>query len=372
MTEPLFVFGPLAWPPLLEEIVGAGAAQAAPVATARGHVLTCDPDNPFDLPGIVPGDGAVAGVLVSSEVDVVRLEFVAAALLATGWRTILLERKDGSTFQAKTCCGHPGPGAWHLTEWLAHGGEVMRVAVQEVIGLMGHRPAEDVALHLPIVLSRAAARIAARVGVPADLRSDTASDTVLTLACDTLHAGFFLTRGYSLRHPRFDGTMSPEMRREVFVATDAALVLPYDPLRDRVMLVEQFRMGPFGRGDPRPWMLEPVAGRIDPGETPEETARRECIEEAGLPLRALEKISTHYCTPGYSTEVFYLFLGLCDLPDMREGRGGLASEHEDIRTHVVDFDRAMALLESGEANNGPLVLSLFWLQRERARLRASA
>jgi nudix-type nucleoside diphosphatase (YffH/AdpP family) len=166
--------------------------------------------------------------------------------------------------------------------------------------------------------------------------------------------------------------MSEPLQREVFVATDAALVLPYDPMRDRVLLVEQFRMGPYGRGDPRPWMLEPVAGRIDGGETPEEAAHRECLEEAGLSLRGLERISSHYCTPGYSTEVFHIFLGICDLPDTDKGQGGLATEHEDIRTHVIDFERAMTLLQTGEANNGPLVLSLIWLQRERARLRASA
>jgi nudix-type nucleoside diphosphatase (YffH/AdpP family) len=166
--------------------------------------------------------------------------------------------------------------------------------------------------------------------------------------------------------------MSAQMRREVFVATDAALVLPYDPVTDRVLLVEQFRMGPYGRGDTRPWMLEPVAGRMDAGETPEQTARRECLEEAGLELRALEMISSHYCTPGYSTEYFHLFLGLCDLPAETVGQGGLASEQEDIRTHIIGYDRAMALVASGEANNGPLILGLLWLERERARLRASA
>ncbi len=371
MTEPLFLYGPLAWPPLLQEIVGTKAAQAAMIVIARGHVLTCDPDDAFTLPAIAPGDGDVSGLLVRDEVDIARLEFVTNALRAPERCAIRLER-DGAVLKAKTWCGCPGTAAWHLPEWQARGGEVLRLAVQEIVGQMDGRPADDFAKRLPTLLSRAASRVAARVSVPATLRSDTLSEAVMTLTCDIVHAGFFLTRDYRLRHPRFDGTMSPEMRREVFVATDAALVLPYDPRRDRVMLVEQFRMGPFGRGDPRPWMIEPVAGRIDPGETPEETARRECLEEAGLRLRALEKISTHYCTPGYSTEVFHLFIGLCDLPELEKGQGGLAFEHEDIRTHVISFEHAMALLESGEANNGPLVLALIWLQRERARLRASA
>jgi nudix-type nucleoside diphosphatase (YffH/AdpP family) len=223
-----------------------------------------------------------------------------------------------------------------------------------------------------MILSRAAARVAARDGGPTDLRSSTRADAVEVERVETPHSGFFRTRSYSLRHPHFDGTSSPPLRREVFVATDAALVLPYDPAQDRLLLVEQFRMGPFGRGDPHPWMLEPVAGRIDAGETPEDTAFRECREEAGLDLHRLEKISSHYCTPGYSTEVFHLFLGICDLPDLAQGSGGLATENEDIRTHVIGFTQAMDLLQSGEANNGPLILALIWLQRERARLRAAA
>ena len=232
-------------------------------------------------------------------------------------------------------------------------------------------PADEMSNRRAMILARAWARLAARASpAPADLRSSTDRDAVAVTSEEVTHDGFFLTRSYGLRHPRFGGGQSPQVSREVFVATDAALVLPYDPGRDRVLLVEQFRMGPFGRGDPRPWMLEPVAGRIDGGESPETCARRECEEEAGLVLTGLERISSHYCTPGYSTEFFHLFLGLCDLPEERQGRGGVATENEDIRTHVIGFDHAMALLESGEVNNGPLVLCLLWLERARARLRA--
>jgi nudix-type nucleoside diphosphatase (YffH/AdpP family) len=139
-----------------------------------------------------------------------------------------------------------------------------------------------------------------------------------------------------------------------------------------VLLVEQFRMGAYGRGDAKPWMLEPVAGRVDAGETPETCARRECLEEAGLELRELIPISSHYCSPGCSTEYFHLYLGLCDLPDERPTHGGLETEHEDIALHLISYDAAQALLETGEADNGPLVLSLLWLSKTRAKLRASA
>ena len=225
---------------------------------------------------------------------------------------------------------------------------------------------------MPMILVRAAARVAASPGVPTQVRSDLSAADVKVLEQHVRHAGFFLTREYELRHPTFSGGMSPAVNREVFVATDAAIVLPYDPVRDRVLLVEQFRMGPYGRGDPLPWMLEPVAGRVDPGEDPEETARRECAEEAGLKLSRLEHISSHYCSLGCSTEYFHCFLGLCDLPELKTGQGGLDSEDEDIRTHVLLFEDAMALISSGEAANGPLILSLIWLQRERERLRSGA
>ena len=148
-------------------------------------------------------------------------------------------------------------------------------------------------------------------------------------------------------------------------------MLPYDPVRDRVLLVEQFRMGPYGRRDPRPWMLEPVAGRVDPGETPEQTAHRECMEEAGISLIGLEKIAGYYCTPGYSTEYFHNFVGLTDLPDDLPRLGGLDTEAEDIRLHLLSFDDAIALIGTGEADNGPLILSLMWLSQNRERLRAA-
>lgn len=261
----------------------------------------------------------------------------------------------------------PGPNAAALPE-----PAVLRHAVAEIAGYAGRLAPDVVRGRLQMIMARAAAREAALPGVPAAIRADTDRDAVDLIARRHTHEGFFLTREDRLRHPYFNGAMSAEVTREVFIATDAAIVLPYDPLRDRVLLVEQFRMGPYGRGDPRPWMLEPVAGRVDAGETPEAAARRECEEEAGLVLKTLEKIAAYYCSPGCSTEYFHCYVGLCDLPDAGRGSGGLATEHEDIRTHVLVFDDAHALLASGEADNGPLILSLLWLAQARTRLRAEA
>lgn len=370
MSNPLFLYGPMAEQDFLEAALGAAHIGLAPEAVLPDHALSAAPVS-LPLPGLGGGVGVVRGRIVSDAEAVARLLYIGEVLGLEPVQQVRLSC-EGQEIPARALAGRPGTLAWQADCWSGQSRMTLCEAVREIVEDMAHRPAADLAATRAMILSRAAARVAARDAVPAALRSATGADSVEALGVETPHAGFFRTRGYHLRHPRFDGTPSPVLHREVFVATDAALVLPYDPLRDRLLLIEQFRMGPYGRGDPRPWMLEPVAGRIDAGETPEETALRECREEARLDLRGLEKISTHYCTPGYSTEVFHLFLGLCDLPDVAQGQGGLETENEDIRSHVIDFDRAMALLRSGEANNGPLVLSLIWLERERARLRASA
>ena len=175
-----------------------------------------------------------------------------------------------------------------------------------------------------------------------------------------------------MRHPRFDGSPSEAVTRGAFIAYDAALVLPYDPVTDRVHLVEQMRYGPLLRGDPRPWVLEPVAGLVDAGEAPIEAARREAAEEAGLVLADIREMTQGYAAPGYSTEFYHCFLAICDLPEASGGIGGLASEHEDIRSHVLPFEAAMALLDSGEINTAPLVMMLLWLARHRPELRREA
>src|SRR5690606_6735551 len=181
---------------------------------------------------------------------------------------------------------------------------------------------------------------------------------------------FFAVEDHRLRHRRFDGSMGETLDRAVFVSCDAAVVLPYDPRRDRVLLVEQFRSGPMARGDRQPWLLETVAGRVDPGETPEEAARREAREEAGLDLGRLLPACGFYPSPAAKSEYLYTFVGLADLPDSRPGSGGVAGEGEDIRTHVVGFARLMELVESGEINNGPLIVLALWLAARRDRLRA--
>ncbi len=246
------------------------------------------------------------------------------------------------------------------------GAEVEALASLVMTGL-GQLPAEVMRKRLPSLRVAAASRVRAAGAAGRMLRVGTGE--VAVAAVHPAHAEFFGLDVLNLRHRRFDGEMSPEIRREVFVLADAVTVLPYDPLRDRVLLIEQFRAGPLMRGDPLPWQLEAVAGRIDPGESPEECARREAVEEAGLTLGRLEKVGEYYPSPGTMTEYIYSYVGLCDLPDGVAGVFGQEDEAEDIRGHLLSFDALMAAVASGEVGNAPLLLTALWLQRERARLR---
>jgi ADP-ribose diphosphatase len=119
--------------------------------------------------------------------------------------------------------------------------------------------------------------------------------------------GFFRIVRYRLRHRLFAGGTSAELVRELFERGEAAVVLPYDPVRQEVLLVEQFRVGAITRPED-PWLLEPVAGMIEPGETAAGVARREAAEEAGLELRDLVPIGSYYPSPGGSDEVCHAFV----------------------------------------------------------------
>lgn len=193
-------------------------------------------------------------------------------------------------------------------------------------------------------------------------------DAVLS---DPPAGSFFRFLTADIEHRTFDGARSGRLVREGFIGVDAAVVLPYDPIRDRVLLVEQARMGPRLRHDPNPWMLEPVAGIVDARETPEQAALREAQEEAGLAIKSLEPAGQFYVSPGGSTDYFYTFVGLCDIPQSEAYLGGLPDEGEDLRLHPMSFDEAMRLADTGEISTGPALFLLHWLLRHRDRFRAA-
>ncbi|OKH89671.1 ADP-ribose pyrophosphatase [Thalassospira sp. TSL5-1] len=189
--------------------------------------------------------------------------------------------------------------------------------------------------------------------------------------------GYFKLDVYELRHKQFDGGQSPVIRREVLERGHAVAVLPYDPVRDEVVLIEQFRPATLSVHRDTPdmpaWLVEIVAGIVEPGESLEDVARRETIEESGCdiigPLEVI--VPRYYASPGCTSETVQIFYGRVDAAKAG-GLHGLDEEGEDIRVFTKSADDCFAMLKAGEFCNAPTIMALQWLMLNRDRLRQEA
>jgi ADP-ribose pyrophosphatase len=181
------------------------------------------------------------------------------------------------------------------------------------------------------------------------------------------YQGFFRLEKLHLRHRRFAGDWTPVIDREVLVRQPAVAVLPYDPVTDQVVLLEQFRPGAYGAGRSA-WMVEIPAGLVEQGEAPTDVAAREAKEEIGLTLLGLERIAEFMPSPGGMTEVVTLFCGRVDATKA-DGIFGVETETEDIRSFAVAADGAIGMLgQPGCVDNGFTIIALQWLALHRASL----
>ena len=194
-----------------------------------------------------------------------------------------------------------------------------------------------------------------------------AKNDVEIIARETLYSGFFSMDLYRFRHRLFNGEMSGEIRREIFERGHAAVLLPFDPVRDEVVLVEQIRIAAYDVSE-SPWLLEMVAGMIEEGETVEDVARREALEEAGLVVGRTKPVLSYLASPGGTSERLSIMVGEVDATTA-EGIHGLADENEDIRVHVVSREQAYQWVEEGKIDNAASVIALQWLQLHYQTLR---
>ncbi len=187
------------------------------------------------------------------------------------------------------------------------------------------------------------------------------------LAREPRHDGFLRLDRVRLRHALFEGGMTPELTRECLVRGLAVTVLPYDPVRDEVVLVEQFRVGAIDdqRGA---WVTETIAGIAEPGEEPRDVAVREAWEEAGTRIDDLRLIADYLPSPGGSTERVMLYCARCDTEGVG-GVHGLDEEHEDIWAHAVPADEAIDQVAGGHYRAAMPIIALQWLALNRQRLR---
>lgn len=179
--------------------------------------------------------------------------------------------------------------------------------------------------------------------------------------------GFFALDVVRLRHRLHDGGWSEIVERELFERGHAAGVLPYDPRRDEVVLIEQFRHGALFAPH-EPWLIEIVAGIVGEGESPEGVVRRECVEEAGLTVGRTRRIGRVLTSPGGSSETCTLYVGEVDAV-AAGGIHGRVDEHEDIRVLVLPAEEAIARLAEERIDNAITMIALQWLALNREALR---
>ena len=180
--------------------------------------------------------------------------------------------------------------------------------------------------------------------------------------------GHYAMRRLTLEHRGFDGGWKGPISRELFDRGDAVGVLLWDPVIDELVMLEQFRVGAI-RGEDSPWMLELVAGVVEPGETDAQVAHREAEEESGLPLLDLEPIVTFFPSAGACSEQVRLFVGRVSSKSAG-GLHGCADEGEDILVHRLPRDEVMDMLDANRINNGHTLIALQWLRIHGDALRA--
>ncbi len=179
---------------------------------------------------------------------------------------------------------------------------------------------------------------------------------------ETLYEGFFTLKKIHFKHKLFAGGESGEVVRELLIKGSASAVIAYDPNLDNVVMVEQVRIGAYAPNITKtPWLLELIAGMVEEGESPEEVAKRESEEEAGVTVSHLMHALSVWDSPGGVIERLHIFAGKVD---SRQAKGlhGLAEEHEDIRVQVLSRQEAYARVCDGRIDNCIAVLGLQWLQ----------
>jgi ADP-ribose pyrophosphatase len=181
--------------------------------------------------------------------------------------------------------------------------------------------------------------------------------------------GFFTIVEHEVSHTLFKGGWSSLLYREHVSRGDIVAVLLYDPELDKVVMIEQFRIGAT-KDEDGAWLLEVVAGYIEDGETSaEDVARRETMEETGCEFSDIEFIGSYYFNAGNSTDKTALYCARVDSL-CAGGIHGVGEEGEDIRVHIISYDEAVLKLKQGMIKSATPVICLQWLELNRHKLRS--
>jgi len=187
-----------------------------------------------------------------------------------------------------------------------------------------------------------------------------------------LYKGFLTLEETYLRHETPDGGMSPQIMRLNVERGDGAAVLVVNREKGTVVLTRQFRYANWKRGDGGA-SLEIPAGTVRPGESPEDVARSELLQETGYDVADLRPLFTFYASPGTSTERVFLYYAEVAGDHKVSDGGGLDSEHEYIEVVEMPIDEALELLDGGRVADAKTIIALQWFRdRIPESMRANA
>lgn len=198
-----------------------------------------------------------------------------------------------------------------------------------------------------------------------EILSFTSNDVEIT-SVKPVYRGFFTMQEYQFTHKCFNGTQSGTVKRELFERGHAVGVLPYDPVLQEFVLIEQFRIGALATSS-TPWLIEIIAGMIDEGETEADVCHRESMEEAGIELENLTKAISYLSSPGGTSERIHIFLAKTNA-EKAQGIHGLDTESEDIKVHRVAEKTVLEWLENGLIDNAAAVIALQWFFMHKSTL----
>ena len=181
-----------------------------------------------------------------------------------------------------------------------------------------------------------------------------------------VYDGHFKVTKFDLTYEKYNGESTPLLRRELVERNDTVAMVAYDPVTDEVVLVEQFRVGAIS--EEQPWLIEIVAGLIEPNESPEQVVVRESQEEIGCVPSEIIKIAEFYTSPGGNSEWVHLYIGNISVHKISQ-LGGLEEEGEDIKITVVPATDVAYMLSTGEVRSAIAIIGLQWFVMNRENIR---
>ena len=369
----IFVFGTLRSDTLRKIVLGRDMSRDdVCTATIKDFRVYWAKEGPY--PVMIPEPNSEAHGLVLknlSETDVERLNYYELGFDYVLGQT-LVDTHAGQIEVSAYFCNRSDMATtklWSFDEWLSDHSEIQYLAAREFLDFFGTKFGDTAQVMYNSILKRAEVFVsesstpATALEIGPDMNTDIQVEDL-----KREYLGFFALNQVDLKYPFFDNSTSGLKSRTILMGSEASLILPYDPILDKVLLVEQFRIGPFCRGDKAPWVYEPVAGMIEFGEKPEDAAKREVFEEAGIQVTNLVKINSGYPNPGEATTYFYNYIGIVDLSDYSPGIYGIRDEGEDIRTHVIDFKEVLNWSISNKLRVLPLNTMVLWLALNKLKL----